>query len=198
MANNSFMHHRLGNAAVLSLACLGLAAGCSSSGSAAIPNNAASGAPSAAGSAPGAAPTTAVAAGAFKPACPTVAQIEAAVGGSFPAPKVNSSDGSLLCNYSNPDTGGNVVIIFAAFPGGTPALLQGAIQSEAQAQKVNAVAVPGLGDAAYMYTQNDAGTNSSGVATTLLGVLVGSENIDITAQAAPAQVETIARDILGS
>jgi len=193
------MHHKLGSAAVLSLACLGLAAGCSSSGSVAIPNNAASGAvPSAGGSAQGAAPTTAAAAGSFKPACPTAAQIGAAVGGTFPAPKVNSSTGSLLCNYNNPDSGANVVIVFASFPGGSPALLQGAIQSEAQAQKVNAVAVPGLGDAAYMFTQNDASTNSSGVATTLLGVLVGSENFDITAEATPAQVETIARDLLGS
>jgi len=193
------MHHKLGSAAVLSLACLGLAAGCSSSGSVAIPNNAASGAvPSAGGSAQGAAPTTAAAAGSFKPACPTAAQIGAAVGGTFPAPKVNSSAGSLLCNYNNPDSGANVVIIFASFPGGTPALLQGAIQSQAQAQKVNSVAVPGLGDAAYMFTQNDAGTNSSGVATTLLGVLVGSENFDITAEATPAQVEAVARLILGS
>jgi membrane protease subunit (stomatin/prohibitin family) len=91
-----------------------------------------------------------------------------------------------------------VVIVAAAFPGGTPAVLQQVIASQAKAQNVTSVPVSGLGEAAYAFTLHDAASNSSGVATTVLGILYGGENIDITAEATPAQIEVLARDMIGS
>jgi hypothetical protein len=86
--------------------------------------------------------------------------------------------------------------VFSPGPGTTAATLKSVTDSEAQAQKVTTTPVPGLGDAAYTFTLNDAATNSSGVATTAIFILDGSELVDITAQATLAQVESVARSVL--
>lgn len=144
------------------------------------------------------APTTAAAAaGSVNSTCPTAAAISAETGQTFPAPKTSNADGSVLCNYTN-STDGNVVILFAPFPGGTTSTLQGAIASEAQAQGVDAVQVSGFGQAAFLFTLKDAGTNASGVATTTIAILDNGIDIDITAENTVAQVEAIAHGILGS
>lgn len=201
MAIDLMKKHGFGTAIVVSLACMGLAAGCSSAGKTATPSGGAGGVPGSGGSAQSAAPAASTAAaaggGSVNATCPTAAQVSAALGATFPAPKVNGSGGSIVCAYTNA-AGGNVAIDFAAFPGGTASTLKIAIDSQAQAQGVSDVAVPGYGDAAYMFTMHDASTNSSGVATTLMSVLVGSENFAISAEATPTQVEAIARDILGN
>ena len=57
------------------------------------------------------------------------------------------------------------------------------------------MAVPGFGDAAYLFTLKDASTNASGIATTVMLIEVGSTLIDITAQATPAHTEALAHAI---
>jgi hypothetical protein len=91
-----------------------------------------------------------------------------------------------------------MVIEFTSVSGASASAsaLKIAADSQANAEKTTAVAVSGLGNAAYSFTLNDAGTNSSGVATTSLEVLDGSKLIDITAEATVAQVDAIARYVL--
>jgi hypothetical protein len=186
----------IGSTVALSIACLGLLAGCGSSGKSTASNNAAAGGSTgAAGAATSAATTAAAAAGGAVPGCPTAAQVSAIMGQTFPAPKSQSTSGGVYCNFTNA-SGGNVVVGVVPFPGGTSSALGTAIASQAQAEGVKAVAVPGLGSAAYLFTLNDASTNSSGVATTTLAILTGTNDVDITAQATTAQVEAIARDML--
>jgi hypothetical protein len=185
----------IGSTVALSIACLGLLAGCGSSGKSTASNNAAAGGSTgAAGAATSAATTAAAAAGGAAPACPTAAQVSAIMGQTFPAPKSQSSSDGVYCNFTN---GSSVVVVgVVPFPGGTSSALETGIASQAQAQGVKSVAVPGFGSAAYMFTLNDASTNASGVATTTLAILAGTNDVDITAQATTAQVEAIARDML--
>ncbi len=62
--------------------------------------------------------------------------------------------------------------------------------------KVTASPISGFGDAAYTFTLNDAGTNASGIATTIMVIQVGSTLVDITAEATPAHVQALAHVIL--
>ena len=81
-------------------------------------------------------------------------------------------------------------------PGTTASALQVAAGAAAEAFNVTPSAVSGLGDAAYIYTGDDASTNASGVATTGLEVLDGSELIDVTAELTPAEVQAVASYVL--
>jgi hypothetical protein len=128
--------------------------------------------------------------------CPTSAEITAAAGTAYPAPKVSSFSGTVMCSYSDPATGANLVIMFSPASGTSASALKIVADSQANAQHVTAAPVSGFGTAAYTFTLADAGTNSSGVATTILIILDGSKLIDITAQATVAQVQAIARYVL--
>jgi hypothetical protein len=83
------------------------------------------------------------------------------------------------------------VLGFSKATGITAATLKATAQSQASAQNVTAGPVAGLGDAAYLFNLNDASTNASGVATTVLLIKSGSTLVDITAEATPAQVEAL-------
>lgn len=191
----------------VSVACLALASGCksatTSSGAAGQPTG---GNPSAAGSAGGAtaAATSAPAAAAGSSnrftACPTQALVSSALGVSVPAPVQNGDAGSLVCNYSDSGASADVVIALSALPAGSASasVLKTVADTQAQAQGVTATAVSGLGDAAYMFTMKDAAANPSGVATTVLIVFVGTEDVDITAQTPADKVEALAHAIIGS
>jgi hypothetical protein len=137
-------------------------------------------------------------AGAVSATCPSSAEITAMAGSAYPAPTVSKSSGTVLCNYSDPTSGANLVIEFTSVSGASASAsaLKIAADSQANAEKTTAVAVSGLGNAAYSFTLNDASTNSSGVATTSLEILDGSKFIDITAEATVAQVDAIARYVL--
>jgi len=128
--------------------------------------------------------------------CPTSAEITAAAGIAYPAPKASSGSGTVLCNYSDPTTGANLVMVFQSVSGTSASTLKSVADSQANAQKATATPVSGFGNAAYIFTLNDASTNSSGVATTNLFILDGSKLIDITAQATVAQVKAVARYVL--
>ena len=190
--------------AVVSLACLGLLAGCSSSGAspaaAGSPAQPSAGNPSAVtavtSAAAAAAGSNAGSATGSLSSCPSVAVAQAALGYSFSAPTKNGSDGSLVCNYSD-SAGDNLVIVVAPLPGGTSAMLKLAMDSQAQAQKVSASEVSGLGDAAYAFTMNDAASNPDHQASSNLAVLVGNEDLDITATAPMDKVEALARAVIG-
>ena len=136
--------------------------------------------------------------GAASATCPTSAELTSIVGQSLPAPNESKASGTVLCNYNNATTGANVVIEFASVSGAsaTASALKIAADSQATAESTKASAVSGLGNAAYILTLKDAGSNSDGVATTILEVLVGSKLIDITAENSVAQVEAIARYLL--
>ena len=128
--------------------------------------------------------------------CPTSAEITAAAGTAYPAPKVSSFSGTVMCSYSDPATGVNLVIVFSPASGTSASALKIVADSQANAQHVTAAPVSGFGTAAYTFTLADAGTNSTGVATTILIILDGSKLINITAQATVAQVQAIARYVL--
>jgi hypothetical protein len=128
--------------------------------------------------------------------CPTSAEITAAAGIAYPAPKVSSFMGTVMCSYSDPATGANLEIGFSPASGTSASTLKTVADSQANAQKRTAAPVSGFGAAAYTYTLADASTNSSGVATTVLMILDGSRLINITAEATVAQVQAIARYVV--
>jgi len=157
-------------------------AGCSSSGPSTPSKSAAT------------APTTS--AKAVSATCPTAAQIASAAGTTFPAPQAESSSGTLLCNYNSTTTDVNMVLEISSAPGTSASALKAAADSQAQSQNTPVAPVSGLGDAAYMLTKNDASTNASGVATTILMILDGSKIIDITAEMTPTQVQAVGHYVL--
>jgi hypothetical protein len=128
--------------------------------------------------------------------CPTAAQMTAATGTTFPAPKSSSSSGTVSCNYDDPTTSVNFVIVLTPAAGTTASELKSVSQGEASAEKATAAPLSGFGNAAYIFTLDDASTNASGVATTSLSILDGSKLIDITAEATVAQVKAVARLLL--
>ena len=128
--------------------------------------------------------------------CPTSADITAAAGTAYPEPRVSGFAGTVMCSYSDPATGANLVMMFSPASGTSASTLKIVADSQANAQHVTAVPVSGVGTAAYTFTLADVGTNSSGVATTILMILDGSTLINITAQATVAQVQAIARYVL--
>ncbi len=163
-----------------------LLAGCGSSG----PASPAS-APSSAS--PAAAPSSA---GAVSETCPSAAAVTSAFGTTYPAPKSSRSGSTLTCNYSDPSTSANLVIVFSKEAGLSAAVLKTVADSQASAQKVTARPISGFGDAAYTFTLNDAGTNASGIATTIMLIQAGTTLLDLTAEATPAHVQALARVIL--
>ena len=139
-------------------------------------------------------PTSAAAAGSTT--CPTSAEIATLTGTTFPAPQQASSTGSLVCSYNDTTSGANLVIEVTAAPGTTASALQIAAGAAASAYKVTASSVSGFGSAAYAFTADDASTNSSGVATSVILILDGSDLIDITAELTLAKVEAVATHVL--
>ena len=128
--------------------------------------------------------------------CPTSAEIATLTGTTFPAPQQASSTGSLVCSYNDTTSGANLVFEVTAAPGTTAGALQIAAGTAASPFKVTASSVSGFGSAAYAFTANDASTNSSGVATSVILILDGSDLIDITAELTLAKVEAVATYVL--
>jgi hypothetical protein len=137
-------------------------------------------------------------AGAVSATCPSRAAISAAAGARYPAPAVSSGGGFTSCNYNDAATGVNLDIVFTKAAGTTANVLQAATNAQAAAQHVKAEAVPGYGTAAYLFTYGSAGGSANGIAPSNLDVLAGSETIDIAGSEPVAQIEKIARSILGS
>jgi|HubBroStandDraft_5_1064220.scaffolds.fasta_scaffold274683_1 hypothetical protein len=138
-----------------------------------------------------AAPVAAAGSGSVKAACPSTAEVSSAIGQTYPAAKQISGSGDLTCTYDN--SAGNVlVVLFAAAPGSTGADLKVAMDAQAKGQNVTDNAVSGLGDAAYEFS-----STTSGTVQTIVDLLAGSEDIDVTSQASVAQTEALAHDILG-
>jgi hypothetical protein len=116
---------------------------------------------------------------------------------TYPSPTMQTSAGFLSCNYSDPTTSADLVIVVSSVPGSTASTLQAVAQSQAQAQHVTASSVSGLGDAAFIITLDDAGTNALHVATTIVMALKGSIIYDVTAEATPDQVKAVVQLLLG-
>lgn len=170
-----------------------LLAGCSSSGSSSGSTSTTT-ATSSTGTA--SSPTTTSSASTVSQTCPSAAVVTAALGTTYPAPKSNSSAGTVICTYNDPSTSANLVLGFSNVAGLNAATLKSTADSQASAQQVTASAISGFGDAAYTFTMNDASTNASGIATTVMLVQVGSTLVDITAQATPAHVQALAHVVL--
>ena len=141
-------------------------------------------------------PKKPVAKGSSASTCPTAAQMTAATGTTYPSAKSSSSSGTVSCNYDDPTTSVNFVIVLSPAAGTSASELKSVVQSEASTQKATAARLSGFGSAAYMFTLNDASTNVSGVATTSLTILDGSKLINITAEATVVQVKAVARILL--
>ena len=192
----SFHSHTLRRpgAEMIALLSVALLAGCGASGTSA-PSTSPPGTP-AGTSAPGSGTATPTPAAAVLTTCVTSAEIATLTGTTFPAPQQSSSTGYLLCNYNDPTSGATLVIEVESAPGTSDSALQIAASAGASAFNVTATSVSGLGDAAYIFTGDDASTNASGVATTGLEVLDGSELVDVTAGLTPAAVESVASYVL--
>ena len=89
------------------------------------------------------------------------------------------------------------MIEVTAAPATTASALKIAAGAAASAYNVTASSVSGFGSAAYAFTAADASSNPSGVATSVIEILDGSDLIDITAELTLADVEAVATHVLG-
>jgi alcohol dehydrogenase YqhD (iron-dependent ADH family) len=90
----------------------------------------------------------------------------------------------------------NLVIDFTKAGGTTAGVLQSVANSQASAQHVKAVSVPGYGTAAFLYTYGTASSSANGIAASSLDMLAGSEIIDLAGSEPVPQIEAIARYVL--
>ena len=193
MSFHPFTLHHPGAGATALLSVL-LLAGCGASSTTAPSTSSSSAAGGASTPSSGAAtPTPAVT---VLTACPSSAEIATLTGVSFPAPQQSSASGTLTCNYNDTTSGASLVLVVASAMGTTAGDLEIAASAAASAYTVTDTAVSGFGSAAYAFTANDASTNASGVATSAIEILDGSELIDITAELTLAEVEAVASYVL--
>ncbi len=192
----SFHSPTLGHpgAGVIGLLSLLLLAGCGAS-STSVPSTSSPSTAAGTSTPSGSAPTP-TPAGTVPTACPMPAEIATLTGTSFPAPQQSSATGTLLCSYNDPTSYATLVIEFASAPGMTAGALKISADGAASAYNVTATSVSGFGDAAYVYTADDASTNASGTATSAILIVDGSELIDITAELTLADVEAVATYVL--
>lgn len=180
-------------AVAVSVACGALLAACGSSS----PSASSSGAGVSTGTPTNSAGANSSGTGAVPTTCPTAAAVSAAAGMTYPAPTQQATTGSLYCTYADPTTGANLVMVVSLAPGTTASVLEQVAQSQAAAQHVSSASVPGLGDAAFSMTLDDAATNSLHVATSIVEAVKGSVLYDVTAEATLDQVEAVVRLLIG-
>jgi hypothetical protein len=185
--------HRAHFAVTLAVVCGAVLAACGSSS----PSTSSSGAAGSTGTQTSSAAATSSGTGSVPTSCPTAAAVSAAAGMTYPAPTQQAASGSLYCTYADPTSGADLVIVASVAPGTTAAVLQQVAQSQAAAQHVSSAAVPGLGDAAFSMTLDDAATNSLHVATSIIEAVKGSVLYDVTAEATLDQVEAVVRLLIG-
>lgn len=125
--------------------------------------------------------------GGFKVACPSTATVLSATGQTYQAPKQNGSSGSIICTYNN--SSDVLVVAFTSYPGGTGDEVKEAMDSQAKAQGASDNAVPGIGEAAYEFTEPGSDT--------ILEMLAHGDIIVLTTSGSVAQAEALARDIVG-
>lgn len=128
--------------------------------------------------------------------CPTAAQLSAAAGSSYPAPKVDKTATTVVCDYNTTTSGANLVLGFSSAEGTTPADLKLSTASQAKAQGAASVALSGYGTAAFIDTLDDATSNPDNEPTTQFQALDGSELITIAADATQTSVEAVAHYVL--
>ena len=128
--------------------------------------------------------------------CPSAAAVSAAAGSTYPTPQVESAEGDVTCNYSDASTGANLNLVIAPATGITPADLQEAIAAQAKATGGEVKQLSGLGTTAYIFTENDASTNSDGIATTMVGALSPSFYIVGGGELNATGVEAVIRLVL--
>jgi hypothetical protein len=87
----------------------------------------------------------------------------------------------------------NLVLSFAPPAGVTATVLKEVVDAQAQAQGVTDSAVGGIGTSAYIFTLNDAATNTSHVATSTLGFVAPNRYVVIVGQLSVQQIEAVAR-----
>ena len=128
--------------------------------------------------------------------CPSAAAVSAAAGSTYPAPQVQNADGDTTCNYSDPSTSANLNCVIAPATGVTANILQQTIASQAQATGGAVKPLSGVGTAAYIYTGDDASTNSDGIATTMIGALSSTFFVVCGGELSPAGAEAVTRLVL--
>jgi hypothetical protein len=87
----------------------------------------------------------------------------------------------------------NLVLSFAPPAAVTATVLKEVIDAQAHAQGVSDSAISGVGTSAYIFTLNDAATNTSHVATTTLGLVAPDRYVVIVGQLSVPQIEAVAR-----
>ncbi len=87
----------------------------------------------------------------------------------------------------------DLVLSFAPAASVTAAVLKEVVDAQAHAQGVTDSTVSGIGTSAYIFTMNDAATNSSHVATTTLGLIAPNRYVVIVGQLSVPQIEAVAR-----
>jgi hypothetical protein len=128
--------------------------------------------------------------------CPSGSEVNSDLGLTLSGPAKKSGGGLDECDYDNQTTSVTFIIAITKVPGLTPSALKAVYASQAKAQKVPDQADPGLGDAAYSFTQDDASTNASGKPTAVLGILFGDTQIAMTGEVSLGGMETLAAAML--
>jgi hypothetical protein len=186
--------------ALLCAALVPLAAACNakSSASAAGATGTAHAASSAAATAQAATASAAAnAASGVSATCPSAAAVTAAAGSTYPKPQVETADGETSCIYSDPSTGANLNIGISSSHGITSTVLQSTLASQAGSTGGATKPISGIGTAAYLLTENDASTNSDGVATNIVGAITSTEFVIVVGEMSPAGAEAVTRLVIG-
>lgn len=129
--------------------------------------------------------------------CPSAAAVTAAAGSTYPKPQAQTADGETSCIYSDPNTGANLNIGISSSHGITSAVLQSTLASQAGATGGSAKPISGIGTAAYLLTENDASTNSDGIATNIVGAITSTEFVIVVGEMSPASAEAVTRLVIG-
>ncbi len=126
--------------------------------------------------------------------CPAASSIQKAAGTTLKRTSAETSKAALLCSYQAAKFG-NVVITAGPLPGVSASAFAEVVQLEAK--KAHLTKISGIGQLAYEFTQNNAKSNASGVATTGVFTLVGSEEFDVVGTLPAKNIVAIVKALVG-
>lgn len=98
-----------------------------------------------------------------------------------------------MCNYSDPATGANVVVTLSQETNASISEVEASASSQAKTLGAPLSSLPGLGEAAFFFTQDDASENVNGVPTITIVALKEPFVVNVTADLSQANAENVAR-----
>jgi hypothetical protein len=145
--------------------------------------------------APSAAPvSTAPPSGSEVFACPVAGIVAAGLGVRVGPPRSTAGPGTVTCSYAVGPSAGSFQITYGSVADGSASTFQITLQRQAAAAHTAAVALPGFGQTAFLFTT--PGGRADHPATSVLGVQLGSRSVRFSGPVSVLGLETVARNVL--